>query len=379
MTKKRNVLADIQALFLANEDNANDHFADISDDDAVLDLPDPKFVIDGWVPRGLYTMLYGAPGVGKTFALLGMSRAVRRGTRWQDNKTTKGAVLFYQGEGLSQLKPRIRAWDERYPLRPDQSMAPGGFLDRFVDLTKPEGIAAIVRTVRKYQKAKGCKVAMVVIDPLVEFMTGDENGEGMEKATRGLRALASYLNIAVVVGHHTNANGDRARGAEFHRMRAGAFMQMEELQGEQVGIWQNKQKNSERLAVILDPIEQSESVVLEWVGNMPFSAYLAMKESEAKSRKKAVKAAESSDKRKQAREVLTEVVRDGTFDKPGDRSENKIVARALSIAGEHGLDIGRPVLKDTLDQMRDPQVLGLIRTEPGPNRSTLHYWQDDES
>lgn len=101
MTKKKakkpapDVLADIRALFLASDDHAEDHYDEIHDDHDVQSLPMPEYVIDGWIPRGLYSVLYGAPGVGKTFALLAMSRAVRRGTRWQDNKTRKGAVLFY--------------------------------------------------------------------------------------------------------------------------------------------------------------------------------------------------------------------------------------------------------------------------------------------
>lgn len=203
-------LTRVKQLFLEVDDQAHDHLGSLRSDDDVMAMPDPEYIIDGWVPRGVYTVLYGEPGVKKTFALLGMSRAVRRGTRWQDHKTTRGSVIFYQGEGLEQLKPRIRAWDSRYPLRKGQSMTPGAHTDHFADLTRPEGVAAVIRTVRGYEQANGTKVEMVVIDPLVEFMTGDENGEGMERATRGLRALAKLQNIAVVVGHHTNASGDRA-------------------------------------------------------------------------------------------------------------------------------------------------------------------------
>lgn len=369
------VLTEIRALFLADNDQALDHLADVFSDEDVQALPDPEYVIEKWVPRGLYSMLYGAPGVGKTFALLGMSRAVRRGTRWQDNETTKGAVLFYQGEGLAQLKPRTRAWDDRYPLREDQSMEPVGFLDRLVDVTKPEGVAAIVRTVQGFERRYACKVEMVIIDPLVEFMTGDENGDGMNEATKGLRALAAFLDIAVVTGHHTNASGERARGADFHRMRAGAFMQMENLPDGLVGIWQQKQKNAEAQAVILRAVEHADSLLLEWTENTTARDYVAQKESETRSRKKEAKAAESSERRELAQQVLTEVVRDGEFDQPKERSENQILARAMVHVRERDLVLGRPTLKETLLAMRDPYLLDVIRTEQGSNGSTLHYWK----
>ena len=372
------VLSDVRALMLADRDDAEDHMDDLHDDEAVLELPDPEFVIDGWVPRGLYSMLYGEPGVGKTFALLGMARAVRRGTRWQDHKTARGAVLFYQGEGLAQLKPRIRAWDDRYRLRSDQSMAPGASLERTVDVTRAEGVAAIARTVRRFERERDCEVQMVVIDPLVEFMTGDENGDGMTEATKGLRALAGYLDIAVVVGHHTNASGERARGADFHRMRAGSFMRMEPRGEDTVGILQEKQKNAEELALVLDAVEHGDSLVLEWVENVTAADYRRAKDEAVKGRKRDEKTAVSWSKRHEALALLTEVIRDGQFAKPGDRSNNKVLARAKDLADNRKLDVGRPVLKETLGLMVDPHVHGLVRVEQGANTSALHYWIGDD-
>jgi hypothetical protein len=362
------VLRDIRSLFLADNDDATDHMSDVYDDEGVHAQPDPDYVIDGWVPRGLYSVLYGAPGVKKTFALLGMSRAVRRGTRWQNHKTCKGATLFYQGEGLAQLKPRIRAWDDRYELRIDQSMSPGGYLERFVDVTKPEGVAAIVRTVRKYEQRHGCTVQMVVLDPLVEFMTGDENGDGMNNATRGLRALASYLNIAVIVGHHTNASGDRARGADFHRMRAGAFMQMEELPNDEVGIWQEKQKNSEALAVILEAVEHAESLVLEWRDNLPVRSYVMVKESGKKKQQETAKADGQADKRRRAAALLVEACRES----PG-------LSRRKLINACAGKGFGKDFLDQALDALVDPRALNRIRVEEGGARGAqLHFINDAE-
>lgn len=272
------VLEAIRDLVLASNDNAADHLGDLVDDAGLQEIPEPQFIIDGWIPRGVYSVIYGQPGVKKTFATLGMALAVRRGTRWQDHPTRQGAALMYQGEGLAQLRNRVGAWQSRYPKRPDQTVEPGAYLERFVDLTKAEGVAAIVRTVRGYEAQHGTRVELLIIDPLVEFMTGDENGEGMDKATKGLRALAMYLNIGVLVVHHTNASGERARGADFHRMRAGAFIAMEDLGQGELGLWQAKQKNAEQVAMTLSVVPEADSLVLEIDEEMPVSAYVSRKE-----------------------------------------------------------------------------------------------------
>lgn len=355
------VLRDVRRLFLASEETVTDHLDSLRSDDDVMALGDPEFIIDGWVPRGFFTVVFGEPGVKKTFALLGMSRAVRRGTRWQDNKTVKGSVLFYQGEGLEQLKPRIRAWDSRYPLREDQSMAAGAHTDAFVDLTKPEGVAAVARTVRGYEKQTGSAVEMLVIDPLVEFMTGEENGEGMDKATRGLRALALHLNIAVVVGHHTNAVGGRARGADFHRMRAGSHIHMEELDDGLVGMYQQKQKNSERMALIMEPVEHAESLVLEWHENLPATAYTMLRESGRRRNKVEAKSSENNSKRKEAEALLLAAIKDT----PG-LSRTALLKRVVRKG------IGKTFLEQVLDVLTGPDI-ARVRLKEGARHAQLHY------
>lgn len=287
------VLRAVRAEFLVRPETQPDHLADLLTDDDIRSLPPVEWVVEGWVPRGTYTVIYGPPGVGKTLALLGMTRAVRRGTRWQDHRTDTGATVYYQGEGMAQFRDRIEAWDEQYPLRKDQSMNPGLHSERVVDLTKPEGVAAIIRTVRGVEDSTKTKVRLLVIDPLVEFMTGEENGEGMELVSRGLRALAKLLDVGVVVGHHSNASGERERGAAFLRMRAGAVVRMEiNDDTESIGLVQQKQRNGEPVAMVVEMVSVAESVVLEYQNNASsldvatYSAAQGHRKSEAKNEAK---------------------------------------------------------------------------------------------
>lgn len=301
------VLAAVRAEFLVDREAAEDHVADLLDDSGIAALPPVRYVVNGWVPIGGYTVIYGEPGVGKTFALLGMARAVRRGTRWQDNATQQGGVVYYQGEGLAQFQDRVAAWDARYPLRSDQRMAPWGTTDRVVDLTTPEGVAAVICTLRRFGRGQGEPVRLVIIDPLVEYMSGDENGDGMEAVSRGLRALAKLCDVGVVVGHHSNASGERERGTAHLRMRAGAFIRMERQDeaGTAVGLMQHKQRNAQKQALVLEMRASERSVVLEWTDALLAQDYVAQKEGAARRKRDEAKAAQESAKQDDAeRKVL---------------------------------------------------------------------------
>lgn len=353
-------LAAVRAEFLVDLESSRDHLDDLLDDEGIAALPPVEYIVDDWVPRGGYSVLYGEPGVGKTFALMGMARAVRRGTRWQDNATRQGCVVFYQGEGLAQFQDRIAAWEARYPLRADQRMAAWGTTDRVVDLTTPEGVAAVICTVQGFGRRHDEPVALVVIDPLVEFMTGEENGDGMERVSRGLRALAKVLDVGVVVGHHTNASGERERGTAHLRMRAGAFVRMEKVDeaGTAIGVMQQKQRNGEKQALVLEMRSSERSVVLEWTEAMVAQDYIAKKEG-AKRRAKDDGAAS---KRREAEALLLAAVTDC----PGI-SKTPLLKACL------GEGVGKPALEETLAGLI---LIGRLRVEKGARDAQKHYLPD---
>ncbi len=356
------VLAEIARLFLAGYESEPHHLPELLSDDQVQALADPEYIIDGWVPRGLYTVVYGQPGVGKTFALLGMVRAVRRGTRWQDNATRKGGVIFYQGEGLEQLKPRVRAWEARYPLRDDQSLAPGAMSAYGVDLTRPEGVAAIVRTVRAWEAANEVPVQLIVVDPLVEFMTGEENASGNDLASRGLRALAHYLNVGVVVGHHANASGERARGTEHLKMRAGAHVRMETFEDGRIGMVQEKQKNAEAQALVLTKVPVQDSLVLEQDQALLASDYYPERESVRRSHSESAKADQSDRRHREAGALLLAAI----TEEPG-------LSKTAAVERCKGKGYGTKQLEATLAAL---VANGLVRVEEGPRNAQQHYVTD---
>lgn len=360
------VLAAVEGLFLSGEDVALDYLQDGLSDGQVLALDPPEFVIDGWMPQGFYSVVYGEPGAKKTFALLDMAKSIRRGIDWQGHSVQQGSVLFFQGEGLQQLTPRIAAWDAYHDDSSAQD-APGLYFGRNIDLTLPRGAAGVVRTVLRYQQEQQCRVVAVVIDPLVEFMTGEENGEGMELATRGLRAVAQYLDVAVIVGHHTNASGARARGGDWLRMRAGAHIRAESLPTGQTGLVQQKQKNAEKLALVLDPLLVGDSLVLTRAAGMTSVEYAAEKDSTESTERAQTKIKLSTASSRAKDQLGRELILDYVAAHPG-ANQGRVVG------GCRGKGVGSDPLKRILDELAGEGGPLRVEAAGSATNSPRRFW-----
>lgn len=350
----------IERAFLATDDVSLEHLAEGLDDDQIAALPSPTYAVEGWFPNGFFSLIYGAPGAMKTFAILDACRSVRAGADWLGYPAERSAVLLYEGEGLPQLRDRNEAWDLHHGS-PD--LAPTRSFERFVDLTTPEGVASVVRTVRAFENTTGERVGLVAFDPAVEYMTGDENGEGSELLSRGLRALAQYLDIAVLVGHHSNASGDRARGSEHLRMRSGAYIRMEELDNGDRGIVQQKQKNGEQLAVIVQPVPTGASLALHAVENMTAAEYHHRKNASEMERRAATKLSGSKVERGYKDARAAEWIVEAVGADPGI-TKTVLLSRLLGRGvGSAGIDESRRALLSD----------GTLRSESGPRGSEMHY------
>lgn len=360
------VHAAIEALFMAEEDARTTLIADVHSDGDILAMTPPRYAIDGWLPVGFFSDFFGEPGSKKTFVINDQLRHVRAGKAWHGHAVTRGATLLFEGEGLEQLQTRIVAWDEFHENPP---MAPGGHVSIPIDMTTPAGVARVVRTVQDFEKAHGERVVVVAFDPVVEYMNGEENGEGMEMVTRGFRALARYLDIAVVLGAHTNAAGERARGGDQLRMRAGAHVRVETLKGDIVGLVQEKQKNGERLALQLMPVSFGPSLVLEKVRSMSAADYYADKSSadfkERATTKLQLSQTSAVVKHSLADQLLIEHVR-----------ANPGVGKGKLVRACEGQGVGKPSLEARVDALVSEGTFRVERHGSAPNSPIHHFIAD---
>jgi len=303
------LFAEVQAAMLTDRDGDPDasFIDDVKTEADVLKLPEPVWVVDGWVQRGGYTPFYGKAGVGKTILLTAMAKSVRRNTKWFGTAVTQGAVLYLSGEGLEQLKVRIDAYnshDDDYAAEMD-----GAFLDRIFDLGSEFGVTNLIRTIRRVQEKSEQRIELVIIDPLIEYMAGDENAEGMDMISRGFRAIATIQKCAVVVGHHTNAEGETERGNKKLRARALGMAKVERINRHTIGVCADKQRNGEWLAMQLQEQRSEQSVVFVLEALLTAEAYVDERERRIEGAREQKKFARNENKIQQAKPLVLEYVR----------------------------------------------------------------------
>lgn len=158
-----------------------------------------RFLVKGWIPYGMLSMVMGPPGVGKSgFALGGLAAPILvGGSRWFNGlKAPKkpGYVLWCDTEGTAAITvQRIKDWK----LPPKMIKTP--WADdplRSVDLSMQGHLDQIEDVINKY------KTKMAVVDSLRGSHKGDENCSRIANVLDALAKIAERTQAAIVIIHH---------------------------------------------------------------------------------------------------------------------------------------------------------------------------------
>ena len=159
-----------------------------------------RYLVRGWVPFGMLTMLLAPPGFGKSaFALYGLVRTiVTGGLLWfngMKGPSKPGNVLWCDTEGSSAITvQRIRDWG----LSPERILVP--FEDdplMPINLTSFEHLERIEALIDRHH------IKLVVIDSLRGAHGGDENSSQVAQVLQSLATIAERTKAAIVIVHHT--------------------------------------------------------------------------------------------------------------------------------------------------------------------------------
>lgn len=175
-----------------------------------LSLPPPDWLVDGLIERGAGGFIHGAPGVFKSFFLLQLGLDVAAGASplgvWKAD--VPKAVVLLQAEGTRRgWRDRIRAHEAVYPR----------VLDFFslhrLDLKADSRVGT-----RLIETALAeIRPALVIIDPLANWMTGSDTDDTAIDKWHGLwNSWRENFGSAVLIGHHDRQplrSYDKAAGA----------------------------------------------------------------------------------------------------------------------------------------------------------------------
>lgn len=172
------------------------------------------WLIKGWLQAQALIMVHGPSGGGKTFAVLDWCLRMASDTpEWAGYRVKPGSVVYLAGEGHHGLRGRVAAWKHKH-----RSKKLSMWLSRDgCDLNTPEGFRRTVTAIRQ----AGITPALIVVDTLHRFLSGDENSaQDAKTMLDACNALMREFDCSVLLVHHTGVSEEaqhRARGSSAWR------------------------------------------------------------------------------------------------------------------------------------------------------------------
>lgn len=180
----------------------NEKSIDLVPVDRLLAWPPPRWLVEGLVEEGSFTMFYGREGTGKTFVVLDLALHISQATAWHGASVSGGDVIYVAAEGVAGVSRRVQAFMAHYGL---DSLPNIDFVPTPVDLDG-NGLDELRQEIAKH----GLRPKLVVIDTLGRCFTGDENdNSAVKKLVQKIDEFRFGLGTALILVHHSNKNRER--------------------------------------------------------------------------------------------------------------------------------------------------------------------------
>lgn len=188
----------------------------LSTEAEIHERPSPEWWLEGLIQKNTIAVIAGTGGTGKTFLCLDIARRVAAGVPFMDGRAvSKGRVLYVAAEGTAAFGDRVRAWDDFYKHEvPADGIT---YVESGVNLSSDVSVDRLGDVI----EAGGYD--LVFLDTLSQLgHVEDENHAGQNrKVFTNLKRLRDRNpGSAVVVVHHSNAAGTKARGSTLIRDNA---------------------------------------------------------------------------------------------------------------------------------------------------------------
>lgn len=184
-------------------------------DELIANPKPPTWLIRRFLERDTLALVFGDPGVGKSFLAVEWAVCVVTGTPFNGRKVARGPVLFVAGEGLNGLGRRFQACASSKGV--DLAGAPLFVSTMASAMTDPDAVGELLEIVDAHTRDNGGESpVLVVVDTVARnFGPGDENStKDMTAFINACDALREQTGACVLLVHHSgHADKTRARGS----------------------------------------------------------------------------------------------------------------------------------------------------------------------
>lgn len=178
-------------------------------------LPDPEWIVDGYIPADAMVTVFGAPGSTKSFWALDIACSIASGYPFNGKASVKpGKVIYCVGEGLRGMKWRIEAWKLAHPEADAAELSNNLIIiPRAVMLLDKTESAMLINTAEAIHEEAPLRA--FIIDTWARSLTGgDENSaQDVGVAINICETVRANTGASPLIIHHTGADGSRERGS----------------------------------------------------------------------------------------------------------------------------------------------------------------------
>lgn len=213
--------------------------------DYLKNMPPVEWLLDGILTRHGFAVLYGAPGIGKSFMSIDWALSIAYGQDWHGRQTKRNAVLYLAAEGVGGLGRRIKSWQSYYDKYDD---APFYVLPMAVKLLDQQELDKLIRTIDNFKQ----EFSLIVIDTVARTLasTGSDENDATAMGQFGemCGVIQRHADCAVLAVHHSGKDAARGmRGSSSLLGLSDTVLALSSSEG-RVTLKMEKQKDSEPIA-----------------------------------------------------------------------------------------------------------------------------------
>jgi hypothetical protein len=173
----------------------------------LINMPPVDWLVDDMITAHGFSVIYGAPGIGKSFLSIDMSLAIAYGDEWHGRETKKGGVLYIAGEGVAGMGRRVKAWMLH---NKKQDITDFHVIPQTVKMLEQEGLDALIETIESFD----VPFRLIVIDTLARTLAATGNDENSATDTGLLieqcNEIQRRCGVAVLAVAHSGKDAGRS-------------------------------------------------------------------------------------------------------------------------------------------------------------------------